>query len=307
MSYTPCDIYGIEDGLYKILLRKNSYINTNVIKNLIEQGFKKIFVKHEMRHILAELLQDELRKATRSLSVGNILDNSKKLVNLLSINMAYLYEYPTNDSTLALQHQSIKNLCLFLFNRPEIHEPLFREITKQKHHFIVSQPLVASLFLVGILKNSRLFSEKEVESLFITSYFKDIGMSSIPTEKYELDNLSNDDKLLLARHAQHSVQILSNRIPLGPNYLRIIENHHSFSLLTRELSLKNESDHQLAKGFETMIVSVCDIIAAMISERPYRPAVAIFESLELIKVIIVDDFPHEFRLIVSYFKNFFQK
>lgn len=307
LSYTPCDIYGVEDGIYKILLRKNSYLNTTIIKNLIEQGHTKIFVKHEMRHSFADLLQEELRKATRSLSVGNLLDNAKKLVNLLSINMAYLYEYPTNDSALALQHQSVKNLGLFLYNRPDIHEPLYREILKQKHHFIVSQPLISSLFLIGILKNARLFSEKEVESLFITSYFKDIGMSSIPTEKYEQDNLSNDDKLLLARHAQHSVQILSGRISLGPNYLRIIENHHSFSLLTRELSLKNESDHQLAKGFETMIVSVCDIIAAMIAERPYRPAVAIFEALELIKVLIVDDFPHEFRLIVSYFKNFFQK
>lgn len=307
LSYTPCDIYGAEDGIYKVLLRKNSYLNTTIIKNLIEQGHSKIFVKHELRHIFAELLHEELRKATRSLSVGNILDNARKLVNLLSINMSYLYEYPTNDAALSLQYQSVKNLGLFLYSKPDIHEPLYREILKQKHHFIVSQPLVSSLFLIGILKNARLFSEKEVEALFITSYFKDIGMSSIPTEKYEQDNLSNEDKLLLARHAQHSVQILSGRIPLGPNYLRIIENHHSFSLLTRELSIDDESSHQLAKGFETMIVSVCDIIAAMIAERPYRPAVAIFEALELIKVLIVDDFPHEFRLIVSYFKIFFQK
>jgi len=68
----------------------------------------------------------------------------------------------------------------------------------------------------------------------------------------------------------------------------------------------DKSQEQLAQGFETMIVSVMDIIAAMITERPYRPSVPIFESLELIKVLIIDEFPHEFRIIVGYFRNFFQ-
>lgn len=305
LKQSPCDVYGLENSLYKVLLKKNSYINTSVLKNLIQQGHTKVFVPHSQHSELIELQQDELVKVTRSLSIGPPLDNAKKLVNLLTVNMAHLYDFPTDDKTLNLQIQSVKNLCLFLYNRPEIHAPLYHEFSKQKHHFIVAQPFISSLFLIGVLKQSRMFSDKEVENLFLTSYFKDIGMSSVPTEKFDKDELSHDEKMLLARHAGHSVQILQGRLPLAPQYFKIIQNHHSFSLLTRDMNL-DKSQEQLAQGFETMIVSVMDIIAAMITERPYRPSVPIFESLELTKVLIIDEFPHEFKLIVGYFRNFFQ-
>jgi hypothetical protein len=305
LNQSPCDVYGLENDLYKILLKKNSYIDTGVLKNLIKLGHTKVFVPHKQHPELIDLQQDELIKVTRSLSIGPALENAKKLVNLLTVNMTHLYDFPTDDKTLNLQVQSIKNLCMFLYSRPQIHAPLYYEFCKQKHHFIVAQPFISSLFLLGVLKQSRMFSDKEVENLFLTSYFKDIGMSSIPTEKFDKDNLSHDEKILLARHAGHSVQILQGRLTLAPQYFKIIQNHHSFSLLTRDMDL-DKSQEQLAQGFETMIVSVMDIIAAMITERPYRPSVPIFESLELIKVLIIDEFPHEFRIIVGYFRNFFQ-
>lgn len=305
LNQSPCQVYGLENNLYKILLNKNSYIDAAILKKLIQKGHTKIFVPHHQHPDLIKLQQDELVKVTRSLSIGPPLDKAKRLVNLLTVNMAHLYDFPTDDQTLNIQIQSVKNLCRFLYNRPQIHAPLYHEFSKQKHHFILAQPFLSSLFLIGVLKQSRMFSDKEAENLFLTSYFKDIGMSSIPTEKFDKDNLSHDEKMLLARHADHSIQILQGRLGLAPQYFKIIENHHSFSLLTRDMTLDEEQE-QLAQGFETMIVSVMDIVAAMITERPYRPSVPIFESLELIKVLIIDEFPHEFKLIVSYFKNFFQ-
>jgi HD-GYP domain-containing protein (c-di-GMP phosphodiesterase class II) len=304
---TPCDVWGGTDGLYKVLLKKRSFINPAILKNLITQGHTQVFIPYEDRFALYQIQEEELRKLTRGLSIGNPLENAKKQINLLTINLRHLYENPTNDQVLSLQYQSVRSLSHFLYKNTEIHEPLFREFIKQKHHYIYAQPLLASLFLSGVLKMARLYSEKEVESLFVTSYFKDIGMSAIPTVKYDQEDLSTDDKHLLAKHAAYSVQILEGRIPLGPHHLKIIENHHSFSLLTRDLGLVDISDKTLIKGFESMIVSTMDIIAAMITERPYRSATPIFEALELIKVLVADQYPHEFRLIVSYFKNFFAR
>lgn len=307
LNETPSAVWGLENGLFKVLLQKKSFLNPQVLKSLIEKGHSQVYIPYEEQPQLNQLQEVELRRMTRGLSVGNPLDNGKKQISLLTTTLKHLYENPTDDHALSLQYQSVRSLGHFLYKNVEIHEPLYREIVKQKHHYIYVQPVLATLFLVGILKTARLYSDKEVENLFITSYFKDIGMSAIPAAKYDQEELSTEDKHLLARHAAYSSQILNGRISLGPNYLKIIENHHNFSLLTRDLGLVDISDQTLVKGFETMIISTTDIIAAMITERPYRPATPIFEALELVKVLVADQFPHEFRLIVSYFKSFFRK
>ena len=304
----PCEIFGLdEEGLIKQILHKSHFINKNILKELIAKGQVHLFVYSKDREKLTEYIQSALLQVTRSLSVGNPLEKAKKQMNLLTINMGYLYQDPTNDELLKLQHQCAKNLAYFLINHPDLHEALYKEYVKQKHHFIFAQPLLSSMFVQGIMKYSQLYSDQEIENLFITSYFKDIGMSSIPVEKYDADNLNDEEKILLSKHASESVKILKGRIPITPNHLTIIENHHSFSLLTNKLDMEmvNPNNENVVAGFETMIISIMDIVSAMISGRPYRKASKLFESLDLVKILIADQYPREFRLVVSYFKNFF--
>ena len=133
-------------------------------------------------------------------------------------------------------------------------------------------------------------------------------MSAIPAEKYDQDNLTDKEKEVLSAHATNSVQILKGRLPLSPNHLSIIEHHHTFSLLSNKLQLnlkEKQKDGELIAGFETMLVTVMDIISAMITGRPFRKPTKIFEALDLVKILIADQYPQEFRLVVSYFKNFF--
>jgi len=310
LGETPCEIYGLVNGLYKLILREGSFLDAKVFKDLISEGHANIFVKHEDRLEIIRKQQDNLRQVTRSLSIGDPFDKGKKQLTLISINMRYLYEDPTNDDTLNLQYQSAKNLASFLYDRPELFSRLYHAYIKQKHHYIFAQPVLSSLFLLGCLKQSRLYGQREIENLFITSFFKDIGMSAIPTEKYDEEELSEEDKKLLAKHAQLSVQILTGRIQLSPTHLKIIENHHTFSLLNKDYKLdpvEMEGEEKVISGFETMIISVMDIISAMIAERPYRSATTLFDSLELVKILIADQYPQEFRVIVNYFKNFFFK
>ena len=312
LQETPCDIFGMADGLYKLILREKSYINSQVLKDLIAREHSVVFVHQERRYELIELQQNNLRTVTRSLSIGDPIEKGRKQLGLLTLNMSYLYEDPTNDETLKLQLQSVKNLCSFLYERPECHEKLYADYLKQKHHFIFAQPLLSSLFLVGVLKLSHIYSYKEVESLFITSYFKDIGMSVIPTEKYDQQTLSEDERQLLSSHPRTSVQILQGRIQLSPAHFAIMENHHLFSLLKKDLHIPDtskldEKSARMISGFETMIVSVTDVIAAMITPRPYREATSLFDALELTKILISDDYPGEFKLIVNYFKSMFFK
>jgi hypothetical protein len=265
-----------------------------------------LFVMEEDRNLLRLAQQENLINVTRSLSIGDPLEKARLQTNLLALNLVYLYEDPTDDNLLNLQVQSAKNLATFLFNKPHIHEALYREFIKQGHHYIFAQPFVSTLFLIGVLKNSRLYIDKDIELFFLTSYLKDIGMSAIPVEKYNNENLSDDDKKLLASHPQLSVNILKGRVPLPPNHLKIIENHHIYSTLTNQYNLSSKDDPNNVFGFETMMISVMDTVAAMTTDRPFRRAESLFKSLDLIRLLIGEQYPQEFKLIVFYFKNFFK-
>ncbi len=308
LSTAPCDIYGVRNKIFYRALRKGVFTNKELLRELIAKGQIFLFVNSADRPLIVQTVQKNLLQVTRSLSLGNALEKGKAQMNLLTINMGYLYQNPTDDMILKLQHQCAKNLAYFLLNKIDLLEPLQREFIKQKHHFVLAQPLIASVFLLGLMKYSQLYSDQEIENLFITSYFKDIGMSAIPAEKYDQDDLSEKEKEVLSAHAQNSVQILKGRLPLSPNHLSIIEHHHTFSLLTNKLQLNlkdKQKEGELIAGFETMLVTVMDIISAMITGRPFRKPTKIFESLDLVKILIADQYPQEFRLIVSYFKNFF--
>lgn len=306
IAESPCDIYGQVDGLFKVVLHKKAEISNALLKEFLHKKLANLFVMDEDRPLLRFAQQENLRNVTRSLSIGDPLEKARLQTNLLTLNLGYLYQDPTDDNLLNLQVQSAKNLAPFLFNKPQIHESLFKEFMKQGHHYIYAQPFLSTLFLIGVMKNSRLYIDKDIELFFLTSYLKDIGMSAIPVEKYNQVNLDDEDKILLSKHPQLSVNILKGRVPLPPNHLKIIENHHIYSTLTNRLNLPSKEDPNTMFGFETMMISIMDLVAAMITDRPFRKAESLYKSLDLIRLLIGDQYPQEFKLIVLYFKNFFR-
>jgi hypothetical protein len=46
------------------------------------------------------------------------------------------------------------------------------------------------MLLLSFLQSIHLFSDREIENLFLASYLKDIGFAMIPSEKYDLNTLS---------------------------------------------------------------------------------------------------------------------
>lgn len=305
LSSSPCDIYIFENNSFKPLLRAGAYLDNATLKEIISSGHTKVFTKESQRGKLIEIQQNNLRTVTRSFSMGNPHDNCRRQLSLIALNLRYLFEDPTNDETLNLQYQSLKILFQYLFNNPKKHEAIYKDFIRQGHHYIFTQPFISSLFLLGILKSSHLYSEKDIETLFITSYFKDIGMSAIPVEKYDIEELNEHDKSVLAKHADLSVQILQGRLPISPNHFKVIEAHHSFSLLRTQMDQATQKNDLMVSGFETMMVNICDIVAAMISPRPYREATSLFQALDLVKIMMANQYPQEFKLIVNHFRSFF--
>ncbi len=187
-------------------------------------------------------------------------------------------------------------------------QPQFYEsLQNENFHFTLAQPMLSSLMLLSFLQSIHLFHDKEVENLFLSSYLKDIGISMIPDSKYDLKTLSDRDKDMFASHADYSYDLLEGRVPLSKNYLTIVRNHHFLNHKIKDLALKRKSSEpETIVGLESTLVAVFDIIVAMTSKRPFRSERSMYQTLEVVKKIMADDYPQEFRALVVFLKQFYR-
>lgn len=301
--------YAYYDGEFNEILAPDEGITSEFVAKYAQQYSKNIFIHEEDFHLLNSHLKDELTKLTRSLSIGDIKKNATKQVNLLTMQMANLYKNPYNDELLTNQFQNSKNLGILLSNNKEIHKEIYHNLTKQSYHYTHKQPLLSSIILLSFIQQLGTFSPNEIQGLFVTSYFKDIGMSFIPREKLELAVLNDYDKELFAEHANNSMKLLEGRVPLSQAQLNIIKNHHYLNYKIQALAKQEKYDQgeEYLSGIESAMVSAMDILVAMTTDRPYRTANSSFKALEVLKKVLVDEYPQEFKTLVFFIKNFFQK
>jgi len=298
--------YYYQGNEYIQVLGSDEGINPNFISDFAQNYSTEIFVHDEDFDYINSKLKDELTKLTRSLSIGNIKKNAIKQTNYLSMQMENLYKDPFNDETLTSQFQNSKNLSALLIGNKDIHKAVFENIKKSKYHYTHTQPLLSSVLLLSFAQSLNLFNNNELEELFLTSYFKDIGMSFIPREKFEQSHLNEFDKILFAKHVENSMLLLEGRVPFKSNHLNLIKNHHFLNYKIQAL-VSDQSAPVPTKfliGVESILLSSIDVLVAMISDRPYREPVTSFEALALLKDVISDEYPQEFRSMVIYIKNF---
>ncbi len=273
------DIYTYKDGEFFVCISQGSAIKKETLKDLLRQKVKNIFVHSPDYNIIKERLKNELLRVTRSLSVGNPIENSKRQVQLLSQNMTELYKDPLNDENLKLQYQCTVNLSKFLVEHRNVLTDVYADLVHGNHHFTISQPMLTSLLVVGFLQHFHLFHEKDIEMLFITSYFKDLGMSFIPDEQLNKKDLDKKERKIISKHADNSISLLEGRVPLSRNYLNIIKNHH---FLNHKIQATYQDNgpapaNKVLHGLETEVVAVMDVIVEMISDRPYREGRSLFK------------------------------
>lgn len=303
ITTAPCDIYKFENHDYELFIRKGGDIYRQDLKSLVEKCIFHFYIEYQELKNFQIAHQESLRNITRAMSVGDPIRNSQKQMSLLTINMGHLFKDPINDTALDLQYQSAFNLVNFLIDNDKRNHLIFKAYSKQKHHYTLSQPLLSSILLCSFLRFTKHFSEREVKMLFMTSYFKDIGMSLLPTDTFEKENLDETERKLVKDHSIHSINILQGRVPLNPSYFNIISNHHNFSLINPE----EDDDKDLVEGIETLFVVMMDMFVAMISKRPYREGITVYEALKKLSLIYGKDYPREFKAFVQFIQRFFTR
>lgn len=302
-------VFIFKNGAFYPVINEATVPTKEQINTLIKNAHREVYVYPDDVQDIKKNLEHALIKVTRSLSVGDPIENGTKDLKLLSLNLGGLYENPHNDELLMLQFQSSQNLSKFLLENKKYQPYFFQNLIRENFHFTLSQPMLSSVLLLSFLQSIHLFHDKEVENLFLASYLKDIGISMIPGDKYDLKTLTTKDQELFANHADFSFDLLEGRVPLSKNYLTIIRHHHFLNdkmkeLLSRDKKKKGEPD--IIFGIESTLVSVFDILVAMTSDRPYRKGMTLYQSLELIKKMMADDYPQEFKALVVFLKQFYK-
>ena len=306
MDHLDSCAYGYIDGKFHKVLSESDSISNTFIRDYAQNISSEIFITDQDYKNINEKLKNQLLNVSRSLSRGDALKNSTRHVNLLSLQMSNLYQNPFDDELLLGQFQSTKNLSSLLIDKKDIHRQLYQNASKQNHHYTIKQPLLSSILLLSFLQHTQLFPKKEIEGLFLTSYFKDIGMSFIPREKFEMAKLSEVDKELFASHAQSSLDILQGRLPLNKNQLIMIQNHHFLNHIIKAKAQGYSVDEsEILTGAESMLLSAIDILVAITSKRPYRDEVSMFKALEILKRVISEEYPQEFKSLVIFMRHFF--
>ncbi len=302
-------VYIFIDGAFYPVINEDSVPTRDQIHTLIKNSHREVYIFQDDIQEIKKNLENALIKITRSLSVGDPIENGSKELKLLSLNLGGLYGNPHNDELLMLQFQSSQNLSKFLLENKKHQSHFYQNLIHENFHFTLSQPMLSSILLLSFLQSIHLFHDKEVENLFLASYLKDIGISMIPGDKYDIKTLTTKDQELFASHADFSFDLLEGRIPLSKNYLTIIKHHHFLNdkmkeLVSRDKKIKNEPN--IIFGIESTLVSVFDVLVAMTSDRPYRKGMTLFQSLELIKKMMADDYPQEFKAMVVFLRQFYR-
>lgn len=297
-------------GEFITVLEASSGVDLNFLKEYAKKyNTTQIFISAEDYELVHEKLNTQLVQLSRAQSTSDPLKNSMNQAHLLSLQLTNLYANPFDDALLNSQYQNSKNFSNLLFNNKSIHKDLYHKYQKQKHHYIIGQPMLSSILLLSFVQHTKMFTEKEIQTLFLTSYFKDIGMSFIPREKFELAYLSEFDKQLFADHSELSMKILEGRLPFNKTQLNLIANHHFLNYVIQSKIRQKDflTDEPFISGVESTILSSIDILVAMTNGRPYRDSVSLFKTLEFLKLVIHDDYPQEFKMLVMFMKQFFSK
>jgi len=119
-------------------------------------------------------------------------------------------------------------------------------------------------------------TEKQAEGIYIAGILHDIGKISIPSEILSKPGLINEIEFnLIKTHPQVGSDILKNISFNWPISMIVLQHHERINGKGYPLGLTGENILMEAK-----ILAVADVVEAMSSHRPYRPALGIEKALE---------------------------
>ena len=123
------------------------------------------------------------------------------------------------------------------------------------------------------------FSKDRIEGVFMAASIHDIGKLSVPAEILSKPGkLTETEFSLIKEHSKKSYEILKNVESPWPLAEIVYQHHERMDGSGYPRNLKGD-----AILMEARIMAVADVVEAMASHRPYRPALGVDAALEEIE------------------------
>lgn len=298
----PIDVFFFHQGHYNILLHQSDSLTSKqwdlLNQNVMEKNVS-LFCRQEDREKLDQYFQQKLRYLTRGFSL-EILRNKNSpslfLADFLGTffhNLHQLYQEPFDSELMEIFYQASFGPIQTLMTNMDYLAYLYFYGERLNYPYHLKQPILSSILLLAFLAHTRQFSQKEMENLYVVSMLKDVGVCFWPTVLFSKNKLLPHEQELIHNHPLDSLRIVSNRVPLSSNYLKILSNHH----------LQEEQIH----GIETQLISLCDKVVAIIQGRPYQKGGDLFHALGIVKSALPAQYNQEYKLFVLFMQIFFRK
>jgi putative nucleotidyltransferase with HDIG domain len=259
----------------RILLTR--YADSNAIIDAINKGGVHLYFTKPWRE------EEILLHIKQSLSKVEILAENRRLVELIKIKNQELVklnktlEKKANDRTndLLAQTEKLKNSYkksqLILDG---IVKTLSKIVETRDPYTSGHEDQVAKI-ACKIAKEMKL-TEEQILSIYISATLHDIGKISVPSEILTKPSvLTNLEREIIKTHCKVANDILAN-IEFPYPVAEIIYQHHE--------RMDGSGYPRGLKGddiaLEARIIGVADVIDAMASYRPYRPALGVDAAIE---------------------------
>lgn len=152
---------------------------------------------------------------------------------------------------------------------------LLSRVTEYRDPYTAGHQVRVGNFAADIALSMGL-SQSQVEDIRSIGYIHDVGKIAVPAEILAKPGvLSKAERLLIQTHAESGHELLSD-VGLPLNYAEVVYQHH-------ERYNGSGYPRQLKKDqilLETHVLTVADVVEAMMSHRPYRAALGIEVALD---------------------------
>lgn len=253
-----------------MLLRKETLLTDSIISKLKRQGYYSLYIKDKYTDKeIEEIIKPQMRLRIHQLHEemqGIIREfNDGKKVNINSVNKNIM---DLNEIVEEIVNETILNKDVLL-NLENI--SIYDDYT-------LTHSINMMLLSIVIACDSG-FNMYQIKKLAIGCIFHDIGKTFIPIEIINKPgSLTNEEFEFMKLHSEKGYEFLSNYTDLHAVSRNIALSHHERDDgLGYPRGLKKDEIHIFSR-----IAAICDVFDALTSDRPYRRALSVQESMEYI-------------------------
>lgn len=232
--------------------------------------FEKFFLEADCKNIKKHIESYENKKEIIEVTCTN----TNKKINVLVI------KFNTNKISLILFEIHEHTQVSAMHYNKDVMETVYalEAMLKKRDLYTYRHQIVVGLLSVKIAEKLNL-SEERKEGIYICGLLHDIGKIAIPMELLtKPDKLTGIEYEILKSHVMHSYEILRN-IEFPWPVAEIVLQHHE--KLDGSGYPKGLTENEIY--LEAQILSVADVLEAMVANRPYRASLGLKYSLGELK------------------------